>query len=297
MKIRIAVAAAVGVVLIGILAWPLVAPSEPFGIVSITSGDISAADATSVLALAFCCGLAAYWLAWPYGREIGILAVPSGLAVWAVRSGNLAGCLQIHPAFPIRRQLYDTLMWEPLFWLAIVGAGFAGVLLAAKIKSPPRTAEAQDGGAKTKSSIFSNFIAFAASVILALLIIGIVAQDVQTPDKNLGSIVGQPAIGQIVFGILLAFGAAAFIAKLFLNANHLASIIASAAVTALAIKIYGSNASLEYLAGYYPPQFFTNPILSILPIQIVAFGAFGSVAGYWLAVQYSYWRTHHSDGR
>ncbi len=298
MRMRIAVAAAVGVVLIGILAWPLVAPADPFGILSITAGNITAADVAIVLALAFCCGLVAYWLAWPYGREIGILAVPAGLAVWAVRSGNIAGCLQTNPALSARRHLYDTFMWEPVVWLAIVAAGFAGVLLSARIKSPPPPAEEQSGDAeKARYSIFGYFVAFAGSAVLAMLIIGIIAQDVQIPDEHLGSVVGQPAIGQIVFAVLLAFGAAAFAVKLFLNANYLASILASAVVTALAIKLYGSNAALEHVAGYYPAPFFPNPVLSILPIQIVAFGSLGSVAGYWLAVQYSYWRTHHADGR
>ena len=85
MKLRIAAAVATGVVLIGFLAWPLVAPAEPFAVVSLLAETISIADTIALAGLAFLAGFMAYFLSWPHGREIGILAVPAGLSVWAVR--------------------------------------------------------------------------------------------------------------------------------------------------------------------------------------------------------------------
>ncbi|MHC4889940.1 MAG: hypothetical protein ACYTEO_10820, partial [Planctomycetota bacterium] len=154
MKLRIAAAVATGVVLIGILAWPLAASPEPSGAVSLHTGTITLGDAITLMLLAFSVGFVAYFVSCPYGRkietlegpsgtvkrycyfrrpevgrEIGILAVPSGLAIWAVRCGTMASLMQSTAAAQ-RQALFTTLKWEPIFWLAIIAAGFAGVLSA-----------------------------------------------------------------------------------------------------------------------------------------------------------------------
>ena len=67
MKLRITLSFAVGIVLIGILAWPLVGPLEPYDVVSFVNGQISANDVILLLAVAFGTGLLAYVLCWPYG--------------------------------------------------------------------------------------------------------------------------------------------------------------------------------------------------------------------------------------
>ena len=88
MRLRIAAAVATGVILIGVLCWPIVAPPYPFAPVCLIEGDIGLADATILASLALLAGFLAYFLSWPYGREMAILAVPSGLAVWAIRCGS-----------------------------------------------------------------------------------------------------------------------------------------------------------------------------------------------------------------
>ena len=75
MRLRIAAAAAVGVILIGILAWPLAASSEPFN--AVRAHDISVGGLITLVVLSFLTGLIGYFVSWPHGREIGILAVPS----------------------------------------------------------------------------------------------------------------------------------------------------------------------------------------------------------------------------
>ena len=84
MKLRIAAAVAAGVILIGFAAWPLAVPPDPFGVVSVLSGTITVGGALILVALAFLTGLIAYFLSWPYGREIGILAAPAGLSIWTI---------------------------------------------------------------------------------------------------------------------------------------------------------------------------------------------------------------------
>ena len=140
MKLRIAVAAAVGVLLIGILAWPM---SEPFGRVA----AMGSRDAIILTALAFVAGFIGYYVSWPYGREIGILAAPSGLALWAARSGKMGGLIQLNPTITERQALAASFRWEPFFWLAIVAAGFLGVLLARKLS--PNNSDLRDSRRKT----------------------------------------------------------------------------------------------------------------------------------------------------
>ena len=140
-RLRIAASAAVGIAVIGIYAWPMVAPADPFGVVSVTNGTIGSYNVLMLLGLAFGVGLVAYFLSWPYGSRIGILAVPAGLAVWAVRSGNIGTLMQLNTSVVRRQQIYSSFCWEPLLWLALVAAGYIGVFLASQIVHPAATAE------------------------------------------------------------------------------------------------------------------------------------------------------------
>ncbi|MCK4293977.1 MAG: hypothetical protein KAY65_12320 [Planctomycetes bacterium] len=289
-KLRIAAAAGVGVVLIGILAWPLAEPSEPFG--PVRPGNLALGGTAVLAVLAFLSGLIGYFVSWPHGREIGILAVPSGLTIWAIRSGNIASLMQLEPALEQRRALLAALRWEPLFWLAIVGIGFAGVLCGRRIRCGPGAAGAENKP-KSKSNIYLNAaIALVASVLIAQVCLGRLAQDIQFSDNRLGSVTGQPAMGQIVFGVLVAFGLAAFVVKSFLNAGYLWPIIASALVTAFSIMSYVKQDALKRLVQYWPAVFFSNPIISISPLEMVALGTLGSIAGYWMGIRYDFWRKH-----
>jgi hypothetical protein len=279
MKLRIAAAAAVGIMLIGILGRPLAAQDEPFAAVSLAAGSMNLGAATILLLLAVLVGFIGYFVSWPYGREIGILAVPFGLAVWAIRTGNMAGLTQLNPTLPQRQQLFAILKWEPIFWLAVVAAGFAGVLAAQKIsqrKARPPEAEEKPNG----------------SVLLAQFCIKIFAADVQLSNKVLGSVMAQPAVGQIAFAVLVSFGIAAFAVKKFLNLSYIWPIVSSALVTGFVSVAYLKQNILEHLIQRWPASFFSHPAVSILPVQIVAFGTLGAIAGYWLAIRYNYWRKH-----
>ncbi len=290
MKLRIAAAVATGVVLIGILAWPLVASPGPFD--TVRAGAISFGGAVILVILALLAGLIAYFLSWPYGREIGILAAPSGLAFWAVRSGNMIALMQLNPTAAQRQELLTTLKWEPIFWLIIVAAGFAGVLLGQKIQSNLKPDETQEKSKSQPGKYLNAIIALVGSGLIAQFCLKIFAQDVRIFDDRLVSVMAQPTVGQIVFAVLVSFGLAAFVVKKFLHASYIWPTIASALVTAFAISIYIKQDVLQYLAQNWPAAFFSNTVISILPVQMVAFGTLGSIIGYWMAVRYDYWRKH-----
>jgi hypothetical protein len=292
MKLRIAAAAATGVVLIGILAWPLAAPSEPFGVVH--SSDISFGGKITLVILAFVAGFIAYFLSWPYGREIGILAAPSGLAIWAVRSGNMTALMQLYPTTAQRQAILTTLKWDSIFWLVVVAAGCAGVLLGQKILSKSRPVQMKRKSKFNTGKYLNAIIALVGSVLIAQFFIRRFAQDVKIFDNELGSVMAQPSVGQIIFAVLVSFGIAAFVVKKFLNASYIWPTIACVLVTALAIRTYANQELLQYLTGQWPAPFFYNAVISILPVQMVAFGTLGSIAGYWMAVRYNYWRKHEN---
>jgi len=293
MRLRIAAALATGVILIGILAWPLAAPPEPFGVVSLPTGVITLGGAITLALLAVLVGFIAYFFSWPYGREIGILAVPAGLAVWAVRSGSIANLMQQNPTAAQRIALFAVLKWEPFFWLAVLAAGFAGVLLAQQMATKNPHLSKSDEKANSRKNIYlTAVVALIGSVLIVKFCIAIFAQDVRFLDSRLGSIVAQPTVGQIAFAVLVSFGIAAFVVKKFLNASYIWTIAAGAFVTFFVITTYVRQEVLHHLVGRWPAVFFSNAAVSILPVQMLAFGALGSIAGYWLAVRYNYWRKH-----
>ena len=282
MKLRIAAAAAVGVLLIGILAWPF---AEPFGAVKAMGSN----GAVVLVVLAFAAGFIGYFVSWPYGRQIGILAAPSGLALWAVRSGSMAGLIQLNPTAAQRLALVASLKWEPFFWLVVVAAGFAGMLVAEKL-GPSKNLATQKKSKARPGEYLNIIIALVCSAFIAQFCIRILAQDVRLLDNTLGSVVAQPAVGQIVFAVLVSFGAAAFVAKKFLNVGYIWPSISSAFVTAFIATVYGRD--VPDLVQSWPAAFFPNSVISVLPVQMVAFGTLGSVAGYWMAIRYEYWRKH-----
>jgi len=287
-KFRIAVSITVGVLIIGLLAWPLAAPLDPLGPVKVS--NLTIGGAILLLGLALMVGFVAYFLSWPHGREIGILAVPSGLAVWAIRSGSMATLMLTAPKVTQRRELYRMLTVESFFWLLVIALGYIGVLSAHKLRPAGDTIAPQ---IKTKFStrrFLNAAFALIVSSVIASLCVRFFAREATTFAK---AFVAQPATGQIVFAVLAAYTVAGFVIKKFLDADHIWTTISASVVIAFSIETYVRQITIEQIA-YHPATFFPSAIVSILPVQMIAFGALGSVAGYWLAVRFEYWRKHES---
>jgi hypothetical protein len=279
-----------GIVLIGILAWPLAAPSDPLG--PVRAGNLGAGGMMALLFLAFAVGLAAYFLCWPYGRDIGVLAVPCGLAVWAARSGSVTAIVQQDPSFIQRQTLLTGLMWEPFVWLLVVAVGFGAVVLGQRLSRKPDHPDASERSNSGTNKYLSVVIALVGSVLIAQFGIRVFARDVRTLDSGL---MAQPDVGQITLAVLVAFGLSAFVVKRFLNLSYVWPTVAGALVTAFTVGTGRTREVLQEFAERWPAAFFPNAVFCILPIQMVAFGSLGAIAGYWLAVRYDYWRQH--EGR
>jgi hypothetical protein len=277
-KLKIAVALLLGIILIGFLA-PLGTPAEPHRVISIPT----LGKAIILLCLAVLTGFIGYFLSRPYGREIGILAVPSGLALWAVKSGSMSDLARLNVAITQRQAMFAALKWEPFFWLAVVAAGFCGVLLGRLFVS--REPSDTTRSSTLRSAIVPCVIAIAGSVLIAQFGIGIFTQDIRVIDRNLGSVIVQPATGQIVFSVLVSFAIAGFVVKKFLDAGYIWPIVSSAFVTGFAVITTLSPQTLRLLVEHHPPAFSSSAVLSVLPVQMVSFGALGAIAGHWLAVR------------
>ena len=290
MKLRIAIVAAIGVALVGYAAWPWGNPPDPYG--SILVKAIGTSSIVTLFIMAFLAGLIAYFAAWPYGKEIGVLAVPFGLAVWAIRAGTVGGLMQFNPTIEQRQVIFSTLRWEPLFWLVVVVVGFGGVALGQKIRTSAKRQESSEKKTLKSSDSFNIILAFLLSCIIAYIGIRVLAQDIRIYDSRASVVTAQPAVGQVAFAVFISFGVAAFVIKKFLNVGYIMPIVAGAALTALSITIYIKQESFEYLVEQWPAIFFSNTVIAVLPVQMIAFGALGSVAGYWMAFRYDYWRKH-----
>ena len=112
--------------------------------------------------------------------------------------------------------------------------------------------------------------------------------------RGYSNLLGQPGAGQIAFAVIVAFGIAAFLSKQFLNVPPIVPTAASALITIISVHthIRSNSQLLGHMSENWPISFFPRAISAVLPIQIVAFAAIGSVAGYWLAIRYAYWRKH-----
>jgi hypothetical protein len=113
----------------------------------------------------------------------------------------------------------------------------------------------------------------------------------------LGSVVAQPPVAQIAFAVIVSFGLVAFVFKKFLDAGYVWPIIASALVLGFAVTTQFRQGVLQHVTENWPAAFFANAVVAILPVQMVAFGALGSIGGYWLGVRYGYWRKHAQQGQ
>jgi len=293
-RLRIIAAGLTGIILIGFLAWPIANVDNPFA--PVMAANISFVGAAVLTVLAFAAGFLAALLSKPWSRHIGILAVPAGLSIWAVRSGNVASLLQMTPDVSQRQEIFAQLRLGSIFWIGVVAAGWLGVLAAQRISGEKNKTSEEPPKLGPTSNMYVNIvIAIVASVLLVQFFLELLAKDVVLPDGRLGMVVGQPAVGQIIFAVAVSFGAAAFLIKKFFNMSYIWPVLSCVVVTVVATSRYVNSELLEYLAAHWPSVFFNKSILAVLPVQMVAFGTLGAVLGYWLAVRYNYWREH--EGR
>jgi len=296
-RIRLALAIATGVILLAILAQPLIAQSDPYSPATLYQYRISIPAVLALAGLAFAAGFIAYFLAWPYGREMAVAAAPAGLAVIGASYGSLANLFQMSPAAPDRIAAYATFRWEGFVWLAVTLAGIAGCVLARFIRQPapesrPKAVDPADAPINRKPAVMLNvFLALCLSTAVAYICLIMFVKAVSTPSPTgPGSVSAQPMVAQIGAGVAAAFAIAAFLTKLLFGFDWSIAVAVTAVVNFAVMTLAGNPALVRQMAETWPAATFAQPIFTILPIQMISFGVLGSLLGYWLGVRYNIWR-------
>ncbi len=286
-KLRITLVMGLGMIVIGVLGWSMAAPDDPMGLVRMS--NLSLISQIVLLALALALGFVSYLIAWPYGFEVGILAVPAGLAVWGCRSGKMTGVLQTLPTAIERQAVFIGLRWDAFYWLVVVLVGIAGASLARRLRPSPPLPLKEVHAQPKLDAYFGPILALLISLLTGQFLINGFAQDIPVTGTAMAC---QPVMGQTAFAIMMAFGSGAYLVRHFLHLDYTWPVVSSALLCFVGSFVHTKLTLLTALIEQYPAVCFSNAVLSTLPIQMVAFGTIGAVIGYWLAIRYRYWRTH-----
>ncbi|HIJ70924.1 MAG TPA: hypothetical protein HPP87_06125 [Planctomycetes bacterium] len=288
-RLRIIGSMATGAVVTGLWGWSTVRPTDPLGAVTLFGGEFTIFEVFNCGLLAFLSGGAAYFLCYPYGRKIAPLAGPTGLAIWGIRGGDMTSLLRVNHTLADRQALYASLRWEGFFWVLILAASYFGVLAADRLAG--RKFEDVRDNNNNDNSLTNKLLSIITAIVLTILItqfsIGMLAQDVRMSDSQIGSVVGQPSVGQIAFAVAFSFGIAAFTAKKFLNVGYVYPAASAGLLTFFTLTFFAAKQDiLEHMVRTWPVPFFTRATCAVLPLQMVAFAAVGSICGYWMALKY-----------
>jgi len=292
MKLRIAVVMVFGGLVLGVFGFSLLSPAHPEDAVTLYGGSITVIDTIVYAVLCFFVTIISYAFSRPYGKRVAPLAVATGLSVVACRSGEMMTLLNVNHTVTQRVALYSALKWEGFYWLLPLFAAWCGMLVASRLikMSPPPLPEADQSVNLKLNKKLAIAIAIAATIVIANFAIGIFAQDVRMFDRQVSFVVGQPATSQIAFAVIVAFGIAGFVVKRFLGFDYLICTVSACLLTLFAVVTCAKVEVLEHMAATWPAAFYSRAIIAVLPVQFVAFGALGSIIGYWSAVRFACWR-------
>ncbi|HAL44794.1 MAG: hypothetical protein A2Y12_07670 [Planctomycetes bacterium GWF2_42_9] len=289
-KTRIVLAFAIGAMLVGFLPWSRVEPANN-GVFALLSNNITSTDLIICGLLSLAAGFVASAICTPYGFQIGVIAVPAGMSVWAYKSAAVSTLFQAVPAAGSRAAVYASLRFEAFIWLALMLLGVIGAYAADKLfrRNSLDLPDKFDPTVKLEPMI-AIAVAFVSTIIAGIFLLNILATDVGYPDKQFGFVFGQPATLQIIFGVVVTFLICSFCAKLYLGVHYIWPVIATAFVSVVSMIVFTKTPALGYMSASWAPVFFSKTVISILPIQMIAFGSIGCVWGYWLAARYKFWR-------
>jgi hypothetical protein len=168
-----------------------------------------------------------------------------------------------------------------------------GVLVAHLIAPAKRKFEVEQKKLKFElNTILTYAAAVLMSAVIAQIALSVLAQDIRMPDEVLGSVVGQPATGQIFLAGVVSFGLAAFAAKVLLDVSYIWPMISAVLVSAYAARAYTNDGVIQHLAGNWAADYFNTSSAAVLPLQMACLACMGSVAGYWFAISFLHWRKH-----
>jgi len=304
-KIKIWVILGVMVLLFGVLGWSWVRPADGYdGLTVVLSGKPG-----TVILSAIGLGMLGVVVGVLFGRrhgiQMGMLAIPAGLTVWAVLSGNMERMLLEYSAAEARQGMFFQLMGDAFIWSILVGMGCGFTWLIGGVQRSAATTNldqeaslVSEGPSKTskKNKLKLEFLdnvwvngilGVVITCVIAWLLVRILGQarhvSLSYPVTDEASIV--PATGQIIFAVALGFFLAALTAHQLTEVSLWYLLICPLLISVIAYNCGVQDGIIETLNGS-GPAFIPKSIVfaTILPIQFIGVGTFSLMGGYYYSV-------------
>jgi|GEM_PF-1711732 len=306
-KARVTGILAVGAALFGWLGWPMAAPADPEGALTILYGG----SGLRVVVAGVVLGLGATAVGVLIGGRkqgwLGALAIPAGLTAWSVRGGTIGPLLLAHHESVSRSAMFHRLALEAVLWFALVGMGWMAAqwfwgLLCRRV---PGKAVAEEGAEAVVSDEvkaaggvlglgrvgFNGVFGLLLTAVGSVVIVRLLAQSGSTvlaSGSGAGLRVSRfPELGQA----LLAVGGAFFLSTMLGyqvfsgRVGYFAGLPVVVAVFAYVMA--GQMGVLAPLEGAAWP-FMASSVTygAILPVQYVGVGCLGVAGGYWYGMKW-----------
>lgn len=224
-------------------------------------------------------------------REFALTAVASGFTAWAMKTGLIDHLLMSHNVSSERATLFYRLILDSFLWLAIGAGGYLGAVVLARITK--WAAPIVDPGESNSSHHLENthspktkVLAFGFVFLVSLILLKLLVRSNPAALGGVDSIAAGrgPNIGQIVFVVFISFYIASAIAAGFWLTMPVSILLAVPPVIA-AVSYLLASQFIVAQSLLDQSSLFVNPsvIFSIiLPIQFIAIGSLGVLAGYGL---------------
>lgn len=286
-KFKIALSLTIGMVVVGLVVWQIIAPASEFDVSSIALGSVSLGGFLILLTLSFFTASMTTFLVGKNGADLASCAVPIGLGACAVRMGELAITIGSYHGAQDIHSVYFGMSWEGFAWLLLVLIGIAGANVGIPFSLLRKRAASVD-----KKSVG---IAIVISVLVGMFGTNLLAIGARVVvDREVFSVTRQAYTGQVCFAVLISFIAAGFLCRHFFKVHYIVPVISTAFVVFITMIRASRMSDLEYLGANFPSSFFVNSFAGILPIQMVAFGSLGAMTGYWFSVLLKQWHKENS---
>ena len=305
-KIKILIVLGVSGLLFAWLGWSWVRPTDAQDSLTVVMSGHALRVVLAVLILGLIGTAIGVWVGKPYGRQLGMLAIPAGLTVWAIQAGNMERLLMRHSEAGARVGFFYGLIGDSIIWFAVVVLGATAAWLAAdklgttrpeRGNMPAPETAGKDISTKSKGNSLANKLMENAWVrgisglivggMVAIMLVKILGQarQVRLSEQPVVEASMVPTIGQIIFAVGVGFFLAGLAAHQ-LTEIPLPHLLAAPLLVSVVAYIYGAQdwiiESLNGGGAAFVPVSVT--FATILPVQYIGVGTLAVILGYYYSV-------------
>ncbi|MBN2212200.1 MAG: hypothetical protein JW709_12450 [Sedimentisphaerales bacterium] len=293
-KVRFVVGLAIAAILFGFIVLPLARPEMPGGTLILMQHPHPVPIVMVAVLLAMLTPVVSL-LGAPYLRYITALAAtPVGLAVLTLMTAGITPILA-DITIEDREHLFHLMLVDLLLWSGVVWMGILATSLI--IKAPIRELLTDTNKADTvrtnkktaQKNIINTLLGVSGVVVLAYLLLRVLIHSgkVQVVTEYISP---PPQKGQIVFGLITAFGLAT-LGVHQLTALRVEWLLLTVVIVGVGVLIPtgAEDSAIKVLLA--PACFPSSQLLkTITPLAWTAFGSIGVLWGYWTSMRLRYAR-------